>query len=66
MILLKIIHIDDFKDDVLNLTYSVRANDEPLLITSQKGNAVMLREEDWRTVEDTYLYSKYLEWWNYF
>lgn len=60
---MKIIHINDFKDDVLNVTYSVRETDEPVLITSQKGNTVMLSEEDWKSVEDDYLYSKYLEWW---
>lgn len=60
---MKIIHINDFKDDVLNVTYSVRETDEPVLITSQKGNTVMLSEEDWKSIEDNYLYSKYLEWW---
>ena len=63
---MKIIHIDDFKDDVLNVTYSVRATDEPVLITSQKGNIIMLSEEDWKSIEDEYLYSKYLEWWKFY
>lgn len=63
---MKIIPLDTFKDNVLNVTFSVRDTDEPVLITSQKGNTVMLSEEDWKSIEDDYLYSKYLEWWKFY
>lgn len=53
------ITITEARKDLYNLVDSVHENHESLLIKGKRNNAVLLSEEDWRSMQETlYLVSQ--------
>lgn len=52
------INITNARKELYNLVENVNLYSEPALIISKKGNAVLISEKDWNTIQETmYLYS---------
>ncbi len=41
------------RSDLYNLLEQVSRSHEPIQITSKRGNAVLISEEDWRSIQET-------------
>lgn len=47
------ISIQEAQAQLKNLIYSVSQSHEPIVIESSDGNAVLLSETDWRSIQET-------------
>jgi len=47
------ISVSQARKDLYNLVDQVGESHEPLLITSKRGNAVLLAAEDWQSIQET-------------
>jgi prevent-host-death family protein len=45
--------LDEAQNNLLKLIDEVAQSHKPVLITSAKGNAVLLSEEDWSSIQET-------------
>jgi prevent-host-death family protein len=49
----KVISVSKAKDNIFSLVDETAQNHEPILITGERNNAVMISEEDYRAIEET-------------
>ena len=53
-----IVNINQAKDDIEKLVNQTNDNHQPILLSGTKGNAVLVSEEDWNSIQETlYLHS---------
>ncbi|MCB8943384.1 MAG: type II toxin-antitoxin system Phd/YefM family antitoxin [Ardenticatenaceae bacterium] len=45
--------VTEARSKLFHLVDEVTTSHKPILITSKRGNAVLLSEEDWRAIEET-------------
>jgi prevent-host-death family protein len=50
---MKTISITKVRQNIYKTIEEVRKNSEPIQITSKKGNAVLISEEDWNAIQET-------------
>jgi antitoxin YefM len=48
-----IIKATEAKNKFCHLIKKVNLSHEPIIITSKKGNAVLISEDDWRAIQET-------------
>jgi antitoxin YefM len=54
----KIININQIKDEIEQLINITNDDHQPILLSSPQGNAVLIAEEDWNSIQETlYLHS---------
>lgn len=49
------INVTNARKDLCNLVQKVNVTHEPVEITGKGGNAVLIGEEDWRSIKETLL-----------
>ena len=55
---MKSIYVTAARSDLYGLIDSTNVSHEPIQITGKRGNAVLISEEDWRSIQETlYLFS---------
>ncbi|MEA5535587.1 type II toxin-antitoxin system Phd/YefM family antitoxin [Crocosphaera sp. XPORK-15E] len=55
---MKIININQAKDEIEQLVNQTNDNHQPILLSGTQGNAVLIAEEDWNSIQETlYLHS---------
>jgi antitoxin YefM len=55
---MKSISVTAARSDLYGLIDSTNVSHEPIQITGKRGNAVLISEEDWRSIQETlYLFS---------
>ncbi|MGB5769670.1 MAG: type II toxin-antitoxin system Phd/YefM family antitoxin [Crocosphaera sp.] len=55
---MKIININQIKDEIEQLINITNDDHQPILLSSPQGNAVLIAEEDWNSIQETlYLHS---------
>ena len=47
------INITNARKNLYNIVESVNETHQPVEITGKKGNAVLIAEEDWRSIQET-------------
>ena len=47
------INITNARKDLYNLVESVNRYSEPILIVGKRGNAVLISEDDWNSIQET-------------
>ncbi|MBN2652092.1 MAG: type II toxin-antitoxin system Phd/YefM family antitoxin [Spirochaetales bacterium] len=47
------INVTNAGKDLYNLVKSVNSTHEPIIITGKESNAVLIGEEDWRSIQET-------------
>lgn len=47
------IHITNARKDLYNLVENVNRYNEPALIIGKRGNAILLSEDDWNSIQET-------------
>lgn len=53
-----IVNINQAKDNIEKLVDQTNDNHQPILLSGTKGNAVLISEGDWNSIQETlYLYS---------
>jgi len=52
-IIMHVITITEAKNKFYHLIEKVNLSHKPIIITSKKGNAVLISEDDWRAVQET-------------
>jgi len=50
---MKTVSITNARQDLYNIVNQTIEYSEPIQITSKKGNAIILSEEDWRAIQET-------------
>lgn len=50
---MKMIGITNARKNLYHLVESVNAFDEPILIVGKQGNAVLVSEEEWNSIQET-------------
>ena len=48
-----VINITNARKELYNLVENVNLYNEPALIVSKKGNAVLVSEDDWKALQET-------------
>ena len=51
--MLNIMSVNQVKADIYNVIEQTTQSHEPILITGEKNNAVILSQEDWKAIEET-------------
>lgn len=55
---MKTITINEAKDQIEALVNNINKNHQPILLSGTAGNAILIAEEDWNSIQETlYLYS---------
>jgi len=52
-IIMHVITITEAKNKFCHLIKKVNLSHEPIIITSKKGNAVLISENDWKAIQET-------------
>lgn len=50
---MKTIPVTKVRQNIYKILEQVRISSEPIQITSKKGNAVLISEEDWNAIQET-------------
>ena len=50
---MRTVSVTNARNDLFNLIKEVAENSEPIQITGKNGNAVLLSEDDWRSIQET-------------
>jgi prevent-host-death family protein len=50
---MRTVSVTNARNDLFNLIKEVSENSEPIQITGKNGNAVLLSEDDWRSIQET-------------
>ncbi|SHF51035.1 prevent-host-death family protein [Caldanaerobius fijiensis DSM 17918] len=50
---MKTMPVTKVRQNIYKIIEQVRKNSEPIQITSRKGNAVLISEEDWNAIQET-------------
>lgn len=50
---MKTIPVTKVRQNIYKILEQVRTNSEPIQITSKKGNAILISEEDWNAIQET-------------
>ncbi len=50
---MKIININQIKDEIEQLINITNDDHQPILLSSPQGNAVLIAEEDWNSIQET-------------
>lgn len=51
--IMKMIGVTNARKDLYHLVESVNAFDEPILIVGKQGNAVLISENEWNSIQET-------------
>ncbi len=55
---MKIVTVTEAKEQVDELVNDTNDNHQPILLSGTKNNAILIAEEDWKSIQETlYLYS---------
>jgi len=52
-IIMPVITVTEAKNKFYHLIKKVNLSHEPIIITSKRGNAVLVSEDDWRAIQET-------------
>ena len=50
---MRTVSVTKARNDLFNLIKEVAESSEPIQITGKNGNAVLLSEDDWRSIQET-------------
>ncbi|MDI3501460.1 MAG: antitoxin YefM [Thermoanaerobacter sp.] len=50
---MKTIPVTKVRENIYKIIEQTRKNSEPIQITSRKGNAILISEEDWNAIQET-------------
>ncbi|MDI3519850.1 MAG: antitoxin YefM [Caldanaerobacter sp.] len=50
---MKTMPVTKVRQNIYKIIEQVRENSEPIQITSRKGNAILISEEDWNAIQET-------------
>ena len=50
---MKAIPVSNARQDIYNIIEQTIKNSEPIQITSKKGNAILISEDDWNAIQET-------------
>ncbi|MDI6605209.1 MAG: type II toxin-antitoxin system Phd/YefM family antitoxin [Thermoanaerobacteraceae bacterium] len=50
---MKIMSVTKVRQNIYKIIEQIRKNSEPIQITSRKGNAILISEEDWNAIQET-------------
>ncbi|ERM91455.1 prevent-host-death protein [Caldanaerobacter subterraneus subsp. yonseiensis KB-1] len=50
---MKTMPVTKVRQNIYKIIEQVRKNSEPIQITSRKGNAILISEEDWNAIQET-------------
>jgi len=50
---MKTMPVTKVRQNIYKIIEQVRENSEPIQITSKKGNAILISEEDWNAIQET-------------
>jgi len=50
---MKTIPVTKLRENIYKIIEQTRNNSEPIQITSKKGNAILVSEEDWNAIQET-------------
>jgi len=50
---MKTMPVTKVRQNIYKIIEQIRKNSEPIQITSRKGNAILISEEDWNAIQET-------------
>lgn len=50
---MKVVPVTNARQNIYNLIEQTIVNSEPIQITSKKGNAILISEDDWNSLQET-------------
>jgi PHD/YefM family antitoxin component YafN of YafNO toxin-antitoxin module len=50
---MKIMPVTKVRQNIYKIIEQIKRNSEPIQITSRKGNAILISEEDWNAIQET-------------
>ncbi len=50
---MKVVNITNARNDLYNLIDQTIISSEPIQITGKRGNAILLSEEDWKSIQES-------------